>query len=128
MSEVRTEAEVCERLRANRAAMFAYCSPVVREQESISVAQLDRQITLRKWAQAVVSAPDDELVDSPEGFTNDELENAIINAMYRHNDQLPVIKGGQGHSAEELLGSGLELFFIILALMTFVGLCFYFSN
>jgi len=128
MNDQRTEVEVCERLRANRAAMFAYCSPTVREQPSISVAELDRQITLRKWAQAVVSAPDEQLIDSPEGFTNDELENAIINAinaMYR-SSKLPVIEGGQGRSAEELLRSGLELFFIILAIVIFIGLCFYF--
>lgn len=83
----------------------------------LTAADLDREITLLRWAQKVASAPADEVIDIPDGFTADELELAMLDAMYRIG---PVIKGGQGRTDQEIItkathGSWFLLAFFVAA-------------
>ena len=96
-----------------------------------TVAELNRRLALVRWADAVAAAPEDEFIDPPEGYSYEELLAALFLAIYhsRRQSPAPLVAGGQGRTDKEITISGessIKLFFVILALMTFVGLCFYF--
>lgn len=124
----RSSEEITERLRANRAAMFAYCAPKIggAQDKAQALAELDRQLTIVKWAQAVASAPSDQVIDAPDGYSAEEIDSALFGAMYRQKNTPPLIAGGQGRENVETHRAG--LFFVLVLLISmfavFVGLCF----
>lgn len=75
------QVEADARKAANRRALLAYCAPQIKQ--GTTVQELDKKLTLLKWAQACADLPQNCPIPFMDEFSKQEQDHALADAIRR---------------------------------------------
>jgi hypothetical protein len=75
------QAEATARKAASHRALFAYCAPQIKQ--GTTVQELDKKLTLLKWAQACADLPNNCPIPFMDEFSKQEQDQALADAKRR---------------------------------------------
>jgi hypothetical protein len=116
------QAEAAARKAASYRALFAYCAPQIKQ--GITVQELDKKLTLLKWAQACADLPNNCPIPFMDEFSKQEQDHALADAIRRkiRAQEAPTDKIYRGKFQGN---SDIGLLFAALLLLIIGGLLFY---